>query len=225
MKTTIISSVRLSGSGHKLQKIYSNFVSKTLSITVLTAITMLSCTNKTTDADYNPQLPAATQTGANTFGCKINGVIMIPRDAKIEGVPGGSLPKGIEYASNRNDLYNLDYEQIEAKDCLETNRGGIFIKLYKVFNNEVALYPISNVVGGFSADWGDATYIQVLYKNAFYGSIENTGNLQITKYTKGIISGTFSCKLKNKNNPNDIIEITDGRFDFNKTNINSTKFL
>nr|WP_315201185.1 hypothetical protein [uncultured Flavobacterium sp.] len=194
-------------------------------IATLISIAMLGACTSDKPADYNPQLPAITQTGANTFGCKINGVIMIPRDAKIEGVPGGTLPKGIEYSSNRNDLYNLDYEQIEAKDCLETNRGALFIKLYKVFNKEASLYPIANVIGGFSADWGDTTYIQVLYKNAFYGSIENTGNVQITKYTKEIISGTFSCTLKNKNNPNDVIEITDGRFDFSKPTINSTKFL
>ncbi|KMQ67526.1 hypothetical protein ACM44_14780, partial [Chryseobacterium koreense CCUG 49689] len=30
---------------------------------------------------YNPQLPPITQTGANTFGCKINGVVMVPRNS------------------------------------------------------------------------------------------------------------------------------------------------
>ncbi|WP_187478623.1 hypothetical protein [Amniculibacterium sp. G2-70] len=57
-----------------------------------------------------------------------------------------------------------------------------------------------------------------------YLSIPNTGSINVTKSDLNIISGTFSCKLKNKDDPNDIIEITDGRFDFDRNTINTTNF-
>lgn len=36
----------------------------------------------------------------------------------------------------------------------------------------------------------------------------------------GLYTGTFSLKLKNENNPNDILEITQGRFDINLATLN-----
>lgn len=57
-----------------------------------------------------------------------------------------------------------------------------------------------------------------------YLSIVNTGNITLTRNDSIVISGTFSCKLKNMNNPNDIIEIKNGRFDYNKKTINKTTF-
>ncbi len=61
-------------------------------------------------------------------------------------------------------------------------------------------------------------------KGKTYLSIADTGTINITRSDNDIISGTFSCKLKYKENPNDIIEIKEGRFDFNKNTINSTDF-
>ena len=57
-----------------------------------------------------------------------------------------------------------------------------------------------------------------------YFSVANTGSITITRNDDEVISGTFSCKLRNKDNPNDIIEIKDGRFDFNKATIYNTYF-
>ena len=39
-----------------------------------------------------------------------------------------------------------------------------------------------------------------------------------------IISGTFSCKAVNLNNPNDIINVTEGRFDVTKNTLITTNF-
>ena len=59
-----------------------------LKVTVLFFITItISCINKD---DPEDQLPPITQTGANTFGCIINGKVLIPKDGI--GVP---QPKGL----------------------------------------------------------------------------------------------------------------------------------
>lgn len=75
----------------------------------------------------------------------------------------------------------------------------------------------------------DTSITAIYYENTTdlskkYLSIENTGTINITKNNNDIVSGTFSCKLKSEENPNKIIEIKDGRFDFNKNTINSTDF-
>jgi hypothetical protein len=62
-----------------------------------------------------------------------------------------------------------------------------------------------------------------------YLSYENSGSFIITRLTPStgsgtIISGTFNCKLRSMNNPNDEIEITQGRFDINSLTIASTYF-
>jgi hypothetical protein len=57
-----------------------------------------------------------------------------------------------------------------------------------------------------------------------YSSIEGTVKITITRYDDEVIAGTFYCKLKNDINPSIIIEITEGRFDFNKKTINTTRF-
>jgi hypothetical protein len=181
---------------------------KTLFLAGLTAITMLACTNKTIDADYNPQLPAATQTGAWTFGCKINGVIMIPQNAKIQGNPGGSLTKGLEFSDN------LVSKSIEATDS-QYNRGGVLIKIPNEIIN-TGDYLIQPIQGGFETTNENVLYMQVFKNGKFYGSIENTGKVNFTRNDATVISGTFYCKLKNKDNANDIIEVTEGRFDIKK---------
>lgn len=57
-----------------------------------------------------------------------------------------------------------------------------------------------------------------------YNANPNSGSIIITKNDNNIISGTFSGKLQNVSDPNDTLEITEGRFDFNKNSINDYKF-
>jgi hypothetical protein len=174
---------------------------------LLLVLVTASC-SKDNDTQYNPQLPATTQTGAWTFGCKINGVIMIPQDAKIQGNPGGGLVKGLSFSDN------LVSKSIEAVDALY-NRGGVIIK----FPNSIidaGEYTIQPIEGGFATTWANVLYMQVTKNGKFYGSIENTGKINISRNDNTTLSGTFYCKLKNRDNANDIIEVTEGRFDIKK---------
>ena len=77
---------------------------KTL-IYILCFITLTSC-SKDDNATQNPvfQLPAETQTGANTFGVTINGKVYIPRDPT--GVSIGTTPKGMIFWGAPGEIMN-----------------------------------------------------------------------------------------------------------------------
>ena len=197
---------------------------KTTILILSMLITTLSSCNQDQEETYNPTLPEATQVGANTFGCKINGQIMIPRDGKKDPLMGG-YPYGVEYGGNR--FQNDNYDWIEAIDKV-TPRGGIAFKLPNINTLGVGEYIIKHVDGAFSVANPNIVYLGAIYNGEStttgYSSIEDTGKIIITRYDDNVISGTFYCKVKNYLNPNDIIEITEGRFDFNKNTINTTKF-
>ena len=59
--------------------------------------------------------------------------------------------------------------------------------------------------------------------NNTYLSYENSGQLKFSTLDteNDTYSGTFNVKLKNKDDENDIIEITDGRFDINLNTVNN----
>ena len=182
---------------------------KTILLALLIGLSAMACTDRTGDDGYNPQLPPETQTGAWTFGCKINGQIMIPQDATLQGPPGGGPLKGLVFSYDKG-------RNIEAVDA-QHGRGGVIIKIpNSLMNNQSGMFDFEDIRGGFSSANEEKLYIQAMYKNSFYGSIANTGKITFTRNDSKIISGTFYCKLKNRDEPYYIIEITEGRFDLTK---------
>ncbi|QTD37417.1 hypothetical protein JL193_15190 [Polaribacter batillariae] len=181
----------------------------------LFAFTLSNCESKTEDERWNPELPPITQIGANTFGCKINGQVMIPRDSRKSQL--GGIPKGVSYGTD------LNYDWIKASDRY-TATGGVAIKIPNLQTLKVGEYEVKTIIGGFASTHPNIVYIQATHHKGFYGSIEGTGKVIITHYDNEIISGTFYCKLKNRDISDNFIEITEGRFDFNKNTINSKRF-
>ncbi|MEJ8598486.1 hypothetical protein JSO62_07255 [Riemerella anatipestifer] len=180
---------------------------KKLLLATLIGLNAMSCTDRNKD-DYNPQLPPITQTGAWTFGCKINGEVMIPQDATQQGPPGGGPLKGLVFWDA------IDSRAIEAIDA-RYGRGGVIIKIPNEIMGKVGTFDFEEIHGGFSTANENKLYIQAMYKNSFYGSIANTGKIAFSR-NDSIVAGTFYCKLKNRDKPYDIIEVTEGRFDLTK---------
>ena len=198
-------------------QLFKTFIKFTIVIAIF-IITACGC-SKISDGDtWNPELPPITQTGANTFGCKINGEVMVPRDSRFGHPGGGVTPTGVTYG---NTPYGYDW--IKAVDRY-TSRGAVAFKLPEIQNLGVGEYLVKNIEAGFATTYPNIIYMQAKYNNDLYGSIEGTGKIIITRYDNEVISGTFYCKLKGYNNPNDIIEITEGRFDFNKSTIDTKRF-
>jgi len=140
-----------------------------------------------------PVLPPETQTGANTFGCKINNIIYIPRGS-------GNCYK-----------YLVQYYRSDSTLLIKTNEGcgaGLNIYLKNVF--EVKDYqifmPIDNAFlysnSNTSCNWFDRT-----------NSLQ-TGIITITRFDllNKIVSGRFYGVLKQSSCPD--VNITEGRFDF-----------
>jgi len=204
-----------------MKNTFLNRVLKSLTVFLIVITTTYSCINggSTKEERWDPELPPITQTGENTFGCKIDGKIMIPRDSRVHSQLGGA-PSGVSYGWSTS---TVNYDYIEAQDRY-TSRGGVAIKIPNIQTLKVGEYQIQSIVGGFASTHPNIVYIQAIHHRGFYGSIEGSGKIIITKYDNDIISGTFYCKLKNRDNSTDIIEVTEGRFDFTKNTINTTRF-
>jgi hypothetical protein len=201
---------------------------KNLTILLLVMLTA-ACSN---DSNSNPEslLPPITQTGANTFGCLIDGKLFIPRDGtgtwagpdnavSIYGDPSG----------------NQQYTEIDVRDYKSERTTKIIMHIQNLHQIGFGNYTINESNGMSNIDGPDHTYLycRVFRPSSnsyqYYRSYENSGTINITRYqltpfVSLYISGIFNCSVKNSADPNDIIEITNGRFDFNGATLPNTVF-
>ena len=181
---------------------------------------LVSC-SKEDSSSCEDYLPAITTTGANTFGCCINGNLLIPRDGT--GTFGGS-DRG--FMTWGDPTGNNQYSEIDIKDYKSEISGSIFIHIQGLNENGIGDYIIDQSNGASDIDGFNHTYIHCrIFDEAtnsyqYYRSTENSGLLKITNYefipfVKTIVSGIFNCTVINSANINDTIKIKDGRFDYN----------
>ena len=156
---------------------------------------------------YNPedQLPPATQTGANTFGCMVNGKVYIPKGYSGTGTPNPKVTYDV-------GLNGLPYFKIEANQFVANNSIGNFIVgIDSLTSVGVHLVYTAKKQIGFG---------NTLFPNCGILANDDTqfklGIIIINKYeinqNSGIISGIFNFKIKPNNC--DTLFFTDGRFDF-----------
>ncbi|MEK8179193.1 hypothetical protein WMW71_02460 [Flavobacterium buctense] len=193
-------------------------------ITVLLLALLSGCSN---DSNSNPegQLPPITQTGANTFGVTIKGKVYIPRDPT--GVTVGPQGHGVIFTGSDigtwREIIVVDGASavgfkmvIHFKDLVNQGVGTYQLK-QSDFHDNIDSAPIDHI---YFKIWDDE-----ISNYAYYGSVENQGEIKVTKRDSGILSGTFKGIFARYNTPTDIIEITDGRFDFNLNTLPTTIFL
>ncbi len=155
------------------------------------------------------QLPPKTQTGANTFGCLINGEVFLPKGPSLSPI----LQCAYQYL-------NTNYSQ------------GYFFQLsvgHKYNTNDVAgigIYTDSLPImeGIFTLgdnQKGNAYALYLRYKETeninLYTKSDLPGQLVITKFDEinQIVSGTFWFDVVTSFG--DTLKITDGRFDMQFT--------
>lgn len=151
------------------------------------------------------KLPAITQTGANTFGCLVDGVAWLPNGTKPQnGGPNIQLyvdptfQGGAFYITGHK--YNTPDSDVSIGSGICTTSG-----LFNFSNNFNSASYYKTIEGSLPC--------QISSGN---GNIYKTGFLNISKYdlTTGIFSGTFEFKLyKPQSVCGDTISITNGRFD------------
>lgn len=163
---------------------------KKLILILLTTFT-LSCCNNEDDKPQNPidQLPPATQTGANTFGCLINGE-----------------PFVVSNTSNQTAIYQGGVLQIGGgiDNSIMDKRISINISAPINLNTPYDLTLFPNNLAIFVNN-GEGCYYDYDHTTS--------GTLTITKFdqTNFIISGTFNFSTQTNECEN--INITNGRFD------------
>lgn len=201
MKSKIISSIRLFGSGHKLKK--NNKINGCKNLLVLLVLTLtLGCCHKNDDQPKTEleKLPPATQTGANTAGCLVNGVAFLPKG----NFPGGAAltcnyTNGLNFSLSINQKINDNIKSVSVANLNQQLQEGYIYILKKNLTTTV----LPN---------GYAYFIDFI--NPDFNTNDNiTGELKITyhNFNQAILSGTFWFDAINSNG--EIVKVREGRFD------------
>ena len=186
---------------------------KKKSLNMLCTLIMLcfcfaSC--KKTNAPDTPKtelekLPPITQTGANTFGCLVNGVAWLPNGSKPQ--TGGSNIQIYVDPTFQGGVFSVGGNKYKIPDShISISSGGCTnIGVYNLSSNLNAASYYQTKLGSFACEL--STTDIGCYKYGYF---------EITKYdlATGIFSGTFVFKLYNPQSLcGDTIRITNGRFD------------
>lgn len=154
------------------------------------------------------KLTKETQVGANTFSCKINGVVHIPND---EAFGPRAISASVSLNREDSNFYNLS---ILTHYSRNKPWEKVHLTLYKVkkeviYNLYDKEYRYGTYVLGVLNE--SSGFVGVTYDSKAF----NKGEVKITKLdlVNRIVSGTFWFEAINLNDPNDKVSVTDGRFD------------
>lgn len=167
------------------------------------AIVLNSC-DKDTFAGKD-QLPAETQTGANTVGCLVNGEVFLPH-------AGGINPEV-------NCFYQfIDGEFYFSLGFSDLRNGGstsVFVQTKKINLQAGQTYILNKNTVDDSDYTGGGGVFWLNPSNISYTNTIKIGELKITRVdlSNSIVSGTFWFDAVNTNGKT--VEIREGRFDWN----------
>ena len=150
-------------------------------------------------------MPAATQTGANTFGAKVNGNLWVPSNSPI----GGASKLEARYAAN--DLI------INARNLGSTPTESEF-EIYIKDLNGSGVYPLNQNTAQYpnqAASYGYYVLRKFTPINQWITGAQFNGEVTITldDRVNHIVSGTFQFDALNMYGTADTLHVTDGRFD------------
>ncbi|PZE18585.1 hypothetical protein DNU06_01780 [Putridiphycobacter roseus] len=167
--------------------------------TINTACHKIKANPEEEPIDLTPKLPQATHTGANTFGCYINGALFVAQSNNYNKV----IPIYCSY--NKISENELRIQGSRLNDSVRDNVSFIAF--------------IDKGAGAYEMDIiGDVHIGYINFVNGYheYYQLENNpGKLTVTfmDTVNRIISGNFQMQLYNEDYPIKIVSITDGRFD------------
>lgn len=163
-------------------------------------LTFISCKKEV------EELPAATQTGANTFGLKMDGKLWVPQsfiginapvlEAQYTGL-GDLRIKAMNFASEPTETEFVIYVKNAAGP-------GVF-----PLNQSTDIYPNASASHAYHV-------VRRLHPlNEWITGPQHTGTVTITRLdlVNRIVSGTFEFTAGSMDNSAAAITVTDGRFD------------
>jgi len=152
------------------------------------------------------QLPPATQTGTNTFGCLINGKAWIPTGG---GAFSGINPTSGGFFGEPNGSVSIYIKAYGEDDDVAIYLKNITAEGRYDLNKNTSIMP--------AAVLPEASYgmYDIMYDPEFVTDSLHTGAVTITHADRntGIVSGTFEMTLSQKNTGH-VLRITNGRFDY-----------
>jgi hypothetical protein len=161
--------------------------------------------NSPEPAKPEDQLPAATQTGAGTFGCLVNGQPWTPRGNT--GTPN--------FQVYYDPTYHGGNLAVTAFRLLDERGNSQVIGLGGEQLAQTGTYPLDpfstlQAPGLYNAGFSDDTKLSPCNQYLFKPT-SRMGAFTITRLDRGIVSGTFEFTLIQPGC--DTIRVTNGRFD------------
>jgi Family of unknown function (DUF6252) len=152
------------------------------------------------------ELPAATQTGANTFGAKVNGELWVPQG--FGPLPANDILEVSVLSGNAVHIYARNFSSSPNE------------KEFDIFLTSVTgpgTYQLNTTVGypSSSANYGYYVKRNLTPQNEWITSATSTGTVVITRFdvVNRVISGTFQFNALNLYNSPEPLAVTEGRFD------------
>ena len=153
------------------------------------------------------ELPPATETGANTFGAKVNGEFWVPQGFGI--MPTAPILEARFTPGNNLFINARNFGSSSTETEFEIYLQGVNAPGTYLLNANTAKYPNQ------SANY--AYYIKRRFtpKNEWMTTASYTGVVNITKVDipNKIVSGTFQFTGINLDGPSEPLNVTEGRFD------------
>ena len=163
-------------------------------LALLPVLLAAACTKADDDTLTTPldELPPATQVGANTFGCLINGVPFVNQG-------GGLSVQNINanYSNNPSRLF------VNAFDYSNGSENARIVSL-RIYDPEInGSVPPTSWTCIVMRDGGEIEYSIIL----------DSYNIEISRFEDNIAAGTFDMKAISNISNTDTLTVTNGRFD------------
>ena len=155
------------------------------------------------------KLPDATQTGANTFGCMLNGNLWVAQGSRSGFNPGQRPNPNINYDAT----YNGGALDVSGSIILDDETQSNMVITGSNIGS-IGTYSLNKAKSGIHFEHTNFVNSLVYYNDGYEGDMFSGGELTITKLDKvnKIISGTFYITIEKPKLGKKIV-ITDGRFD------------
>ena len=177
-------------------------------ILLLLPLCFLLLSNSCSKTKSEDKLPPETQTGANTFGCLVDGKVWIPTGG---GVGSGINPTSGGFYETPNNKKNIYIRASSDNDGISVFLKEIFsIGTYSL-NKATAIQPNAIYPDSYGA------FIQKFSgtEKYFITNVQYTGSVTITyaDTISNVVSGRFEFTAQNMQS-GEIKNITEGRFDY-----------
>jgi hypothetical protein len=153
------------------------------------------------------ELPEPTQTGANTFGAKVDGEFWVPQGF---GIAATAPLLEARYSADNSIFINArNFSSSPTETEFELYLRNVTGPGTILLNQNTSNYP------GHSASYGYFVKRRIRPLFEYITSTQHTGRVEVTKYdpANNIISGTFKFHAADKLDPSQTVTITEGRFD------------